>query len=168
MVVHKEKMDLLKKTHGELELSIAKMRLEDLRAENFKKQYEVEQAVSKHYKKGASTSHARTGHGVHASPGEVEALMKKMEAEELGIQAWARSRTLIARIHLIEGDLHTLEKIMSTWVENPGVHIETLFEFLTSDLVEFENAFQLAGLDCRCSDAKCEFPFEISDAHREM
>ena len=153
--IHKKKMDLLKKTHAELELSIAKMRMEDLRAEHFRREYEMEQAVSKHNKKGASTSRA-----VEASPGEMEALMKKLEAEEIGTQAWARSRTLAAKFHLIEGELRTLEKIMSTWVENPEVYIETLFELLTSDLVEFENAFQLAGLDCRCSDAECEFPFE--------
>ncbi|KAG0596359.1 hypothetical protein M758_UG246400 [Ceratodon purpureus] len=163
MAVQKLKMEKLTKLHKELKISYGAMKMEDLRAEHFNAEYEAELAVRKRVNKVGSSS--RTG---GAAAGEIEMLKKKVEADELGVQAWSKTQTVAAEIQLVEYNLSTLEKIMSAWVSNPALYTESLCALLLSETVEFENAFQLAGLDCRCGNPACEFPFEVDGLHRQM
>ena len=157
--VHTEKMTLLTKPHKVLEMEVAAMRMQELRVKHFQREYEMDLAVSTYL--GQKSAEC-------VKSDVVAALRKKTEAEELSIQAWAKTRASIAKIEQLESEIRCLERVMSGWVDRPVVYTKALFNALKSDDITFENAFQMAGLDCKCSDPECEYPFVIDDLHQNL
>ncbi|KAG0596015.1 hypothetical protein M758_UG216700 [Ceratodon purpureus] len=155
-------MELLTKKYVDFELCVGAMRMQEARVEFMKREYELEKAV---------TRHVRTMKGVDGSGGvpprdELEALKKKGDVEALYIKAKVITREKGAEIHLVEYEIITLERVLSVWVEDPSGRAGTLFRHSTSFDITEAFAFQMAGLDCRCMDANCDFPFVVDDCHR--
>ncbi|KAG0586252.1 hypothetical protein KC19_2G075800 [Ceratodon purpureus] len=158
-------MELLVKLYGELEVDVGKMEMQELVVEKDSKEYELARAVRRHLRTGVALGEYEEDYQVD----EVEDLRKKIEAEvESLTRVTNRSRDTRNDIRLLEDEIITLERIMCVWVENPTGRARTLFRHLTSPDITEESAFQLAGLDCKCSDANCDFPFVIDDRHRHL
>ena len=159
-MVRREKMQNVLQMESDLKLDIAAMKIQELRVEHFTKQYELGVQVSKHHR------------GPNAIPvltrEEREALQLKTLVERLCCDAWMSTRTLTLKIRRVKTELQTLERIMAVWEAGIESHAERMFKELMREDIPEEAAFQEAGLECRCSDVNCDFPYTIDDEHRHL
>ena len=159
--VEKEKKDLVLKMREEIKLDIGAMRMQELRVERLRREYEFEVALTKHL----NGKKARQETAPVASTEEKEALGRKEEAMDLCFIAWTNARARAVEILRVEKEIQTLGRVMDVWVEKSGDIADQLFLRLNGAPDNEGTPFQLAGLDCRCCNAQCEFPFVVDDLH---
>ena len=154
-----EKAKRLSEVLLEFKLDTAAWRMQTLRAEHFRKQYDLAAAVTAHVRGRYGTGQQ----SVIAYADEVDALRRKTEAEHQCINERARAMETGDDMERMTGELHALEKDMADWAANADHHAEELFRQLKRQDIDEQTAFYAAGLDCPCSDDRCEYPYAFTE-----
>ena len=150
--------DLMKNLKAEMEV----LKLLEHRAEYLRREYELDLLALMHREGKRSI---RGGRQVDHGAVELASLEKKVAAEDACYSVWTNTRALGKKLSDLTESMDSMLRIADMWEEKTDSYAARLYEELTRPDIRVEEAFQNAGLDCRCEDVNCDFPHEVDDNH---
>ena len=161
--VLQEKLKLLAELQSQSREITSALAVWDMRAEREKVQYELEVMVTRHLQ-----GHGGTDHLDEREEKEEEARQKQTNASSECSRLWMCKRKAEKEIRRLQGDVEILTRISKQWEVDVNGLGSSLFEELSRPDIDESLAFRNVGLQCRCDNSLCEFPFVVDDGHDNL
>ncbi|KAG0596963.1 hypothetical protein M758_UG299300 [Ceratodon purpureus] len=158
----KEEMEVLLE---EFKRETGVLSLLEHRAEYLRKQYKLDLVVLIE-RRGGRVKLA--GSEVDQETHELEALVKKVKAEDACYYAWTDTRALAGKLSEAKEKMMHLANISAKWENEMDRNAASSFEELMRSDISEEEAFKNAGLECRCDNMHCDYPYKVDERHRNM
>ncbi|KAG0601338.1 hypothetical protein M758_11G102600, partial [Ceratodon purpureus] len=151
--------------HEGLKRETAALKLLEHRAEYLRRQYDLD-VVALIERRGGRDKLA--GSEVELGEEELEALVKKVEADDACYYAWKDTRALANKLSEAKEKMMRLANISATWESQFDQKAASLFKELMRHDISEDEAFQNAGLECGCGDVNCDYPYDVDERHNNM